>query len=103
VTLTAPPLLAVDRVTIDYRRGWRLPPVRAIDQVSLAIAPGETLGLVGESGSGKTTLGRAILGRAPIQDGTIRFAGHDITRASRDERRSLSKELQVVFQDPTAH
>jgi oligopeptide/dipeptide ABC transporter ATP-binding protein len=56
--------------------------------------------LVGESGSGKTTIGRAILGLAPIAAGKIDFADRDITHASYAERRALSADLQVVFQDP---
>jgi peptide/nickel transport system ATP-binding protein len=68
--------------------------------VSIDILPGETVGLVGESGSGKTTLGRAVLGLAPVTQGTIRFRDRDISHLSRSERRSLSSDIQVVFQDP---
>jgi ATPase components of various ABC-type transport systems, contain duplicated ATPase len=68
--------------------------------VSLDILPGETVGLVGESGSGKTTLGRAALGLAPVTEGTIRYDGEDISHLNRRERRALSSEIQVVFQDP---
>jgi ABC-type glutathione transport system ATPase component len=68
--------------------------------VSIRIGHGETLGLVGESGSGKTTLGRALLGLAPVTEGTIRFNGDDIGHAGRGKRRALSRDLQVVFQDP---
>jgi peptide/nickel transport system ATP-binding protein len=56
--------------------------------------------LVGESGSGKTTLGRAILGLAPVTEGTISFQGKQIAHASRKERQGLSRDIQVVFQDP---
>src|SRR5579863_4533613 len=62
--------------------------------------PGETVGLVGESGSGKTTLGRAVLGLAPVTSGSIRFKGREIGSLPRRERRALSSEIQVVFQDP---
>ncbi|MFP5336515.1 MAG: ATP-binding cassette domain-containing protein [Actinomycetes bacterium] len=75
-------------------------PFPVLHGVSVAIDEAETLGLVGESGSGKTTLGRAVLGLAPVSAGRITFAGQDITRASRRERRRLSRDLQVVFQDP---
>jgi peptide/nickel transport system ATP-binding protein len=61
---------------------------------------GKTLGLVGESGSGKTTLGRALLGLAPVTAGRIILAGADISHANRKQRRRLSRDLQVVFQDP---
>jgi peptide/nickel transport system ATP-binding protein len=56
--------------------------------------------LVGESGSGKTTLGRAILGLAPVTAGNIFFEQKDISHATRTERRALSRDIQVVFQDP---
>lgn len=80
--------------------GWRKPPAHVLKDISLDLAPGETLGLVGESGSGKTTLGRSILGLVPVHSGTIEFEGTDITRVSRRQRRALSRDIQVVFQDP---
>jgi len=55
---------------------------------------------VGESGSGKTTLGRAVLGLAPVTEGAIEFEGRDITSLSTSARRALSRDIQVVFQDP---
>ena len=62
--------------------------------------PARPSGLVGESGSGKTTLGRAILGLAPVTGGSIKFKGREIGSLPRRERRALSSEIQVVFQDP---
>lgn len=62
--------------------------------MSLGIRPGETLGLVGESGSGKTTIGRAVLGLAPVESGTITFAGSRIERAGRARRRALARDLR---------
>ncbi len=95
------PLLEVDNLNVVYRgRGWRRPGFHALHDVSLQIAPGETLGLVGESGSGKTTLGRAVLGLTDVASGSLRFNGSDITNAGRRTRRSLSTDIQVVFQDP---
>jgi ABC-type glutathione transport system ATPase component len=101
-TDTAPaPLLTVDRLVVDYPvKGWRQPPVRVLKGISLDIHPGETLGLVGESGSGKTTLGRAILGLAPVTGGEIRLGGQRISNLGKRERRALSRDVQVVFQDP---
>lgn len=97
----ARPLLALDNVVVDYPvRGFRLPPVRVLHGVSLDVRAGETVGLVGESGSGKTTLGRAALGLAPVTGGEIRFDGRVISGLNKRERRSLSKDIQVVFQDP---
>lgn len=95
------PLLEVTDLNVVYRgSGWRRPSFHALDDVSLDVQPGETVGLVGESGSGKTTLGRAVLGLAEISGGTVTFDGRDITHASRRTRRSLSRDIQVVFQDP---
>lgn len=94
-------LLEVRNLTVEYsgpRRSAR--PVTAVDNVSLYVAKGETLGLVGESGSGKSTIGRAILGLTPPTRGSVSFSGTDITHASARERRLLSSEIQVVFQDP---
>jgi oligopeptide/dipeptide ABC transporter ATP-binding protein len=96
----APALLNVSDLHVEYSRGRNQPPLRAVGGVSFEIAPGETVGLVGESGSGKTTIGRAILGLAPIADGKIYFDGAEITHAGPAQRRALSSELQVVFQDP---
>ena len=93
-----PPLLDVRRLAVEYYVGRHR--VRAVDDVDLAIAARETVGLVGESGSGKSTIGRAILGLTPVSQGTVRFAGTDITLAGHRERRRLSADLQVIFQDP---
>ncbi|MFE2065606.1 ATP-binding cassette domain-containing protein [Streptomyces sp. NPDC059467] len=98
---SAEPLLVADEVVVEYpAKGWRKPPFRVLKGVSLTIGAGETLGLVGESGSGKTTLGRAILGLAPVTSGSVRYAGRVISGLGRRERRALSSEIQVVFQDP---
>ena len=76
--------------------------VHAVEDVSLAVYPGETLGLVGESGSGKSTTGRAILRRLPLADGSIHFRGNDITHTRGEDLRLLSRHMQIVFQDPYA-
>jgi peptide/nickel transport system ATP-binding protein len=94
-------LLRVEHLMVDYPgKGFRAKPFHALDDVSIRIGAGETLGLVGESGSGKTTLGRALLGLAPVTGGSVLFEGREIGHASRRQRRVLSRDLQVVFQDP---
>jgi ABC-type glutathione transport system ATPase component len=94
-------LLELDDVVVEYPgKGRRKQPFRVLHGVSLSIAPGETLGLVGESGSGKTTLGRAVLGLAPVTSGAIRYQGKTVSGLGKRERRALSKDIQVVFQDP---
>ncbi|MGF4042017.1 ATP-binding cassette domain-containing protein [Paenarthrobacter nitroguajacolicus] len=98
----ADPLLRITDLTVDYRVGGfgRKRTFRALQGVSLDINAGETLGLVGESGSGKSTIGRAVLGLAPVTGGDIHFDGRSITKLNKKERRALSSDIQVVFQDP---
>jgi len=74
--------------------------VHAVDDVSLVIERGKTLGLVGETGSGKSTLARCVAGLIPVTKGNVIFNGTDITRLSRGAMRPLRREVQMIFQDP---
>ena len=74
--------------------------VKAVDNVSLFIRAGETLGLVGESGCGKTTLGRTILRLIPLTAGRVIFDGLPLESLSESELRVIRKEMQIIFQDP---
>ena len=76
--------------------------VRAVEDVSLSIRTGETLGLVGESGSGKTTLGRTILQLEKPTSGVVQFKGRDLTALKKSQLRTVRREMQIVFQDPYA-
>ncbi len=74
--------------------------MRAVDDVSLEIHEGETLGLVGESGSGKSTLGRLILRLIEPTSGAVVFDGVDLLKANAGEVRQLRRHMQIIFQDP---
>ena len=76
--------------------------VKAVDGVSLAVQPGEVLGLVGESGCGKSTLARTILQLVPATEGTIVLEGRNLTAAGSVEVKASRRALQMVFQDPYA-
>jgi oligopeptide transport system ATP-binding protein len=100
----APALLDARDVSVVFRSGGGLfsgRPLdfRAVDDVSLTLVQGQTIGIVGESGSGKSTLGRALL-RLTHGSGRIRFAGVDISDADRTAMRPLRRDMQLVFQDP---
>jgi peptide/nickel transport system ATP-binding protein len=98
------PILQLQGVTkfFPISSGWFQPKklVRAVNKVTLEIAPGETLGLVGESGCGKSTLGRVVLRLDDPTDGKILFEGADLANAGTDEMLAVRKKMQVIFQDP---
>jgi oligopeptide transport system ATP-binding protein len=98
------PVLEITDLKKHFQVGGPLSPgsgtVYAVDGVSLAIRPGEMLGLVGESGSGKTTVANCVVRLLNPTSGTIKLKGRDITQLSRRRLRPLRREMHIVFQDP---
>lgn len=95
------------RVHFQDEAGWlakilgvKNPPLRAVEDVDIAVYRGETLAVVGESGSGKTTLGRTILGLEVPTSGEIQIEGQEISRAAEHQLRPMRARMQMIFQDP---
>ena len=104
VRADAPAVLNVEGVVRTYPGARRLfgkrPVLRAVDNVSFSIQPGESVGLVGESGCGKSTLLRTIMALDAPQAGRVLVGGEDIARARGPELLALRRQIQMVFQDP---
>jgi len=100
------PLLEIDHLSMHFpvRSGFGTTHgvVRAVDDVTLSLAEGETLGLVGESGCGKTTLARCIIRLNAPTSGRLLFRGTDVTKAGTKALRTFRRQVQMVFQDPQA-
>ena len=98
------PILRVDQLSRHFpvrnMFGWTTGAVRALDDVSFEVRPGETLGIVGESGCGKSTLGKTLVGIHRPGGGRIVFEGKDITGQSASERGAAAPKLQYCYQDP---
>jgi peptide/nickel transport system ATP-binding protein len=104
---TGTPLLRAQNVSKQFRVGNSIMPggntvVHAVDNVSLDVWRGETVGLVGESGCGKSTLGRCLVRLYEITQGKIEFEGIDISKAKPGALRPIRQRMQMVFQDPYA-
>ena len=103
------PLLEVEGLNVQFEtvgplrarlRGITQRHVDAVLDVSLSVAPGETVGLVGESGSGKTTLGRCVLNLVGAQAGSVRFEGREIRNMPESRFKPLRRDMAMMFQDP---
>jgi oligopeptide/dipeptide ABC transporter ATP-binding protein len=103
----APALLEVEHLVkyFPVRRGFlgrQVGAVKAVDDISFTVAPGETLALVGESGCGKSTTGRLVLRLIEPTGGIVRFEGRNVFEIGQHEVRTLRRAMQIVFQDPYA-
>ncbi len=103
--MSGAPILRLENVTKNFtiQSGglWQAEQrLRAVNDVSLEVHAGETVGVVGESGCGKTTLGRTILRLTDPSAGRILFDGRDITQLSRAEAKAMRQDIQIIFQDP---
>jgi oligopeptide/dipeptide ABC transporter ATP-binding protein len=96
----APPLVAVQDLSVTFPARSRHPAFLAVNGVSFDIAPGETLGLVGQSGSGKTTTGRAVLQLQKISGGSVKLRGRELTTMPAGDLRRMRRHMQFVLQNP---
>src|SRR5439155_23111183 len=102
------PVVSAVGLTKHFPTGGGLPfvrppaQVRAVDDVSLSIHKGQSVGLVGESGCGKSTLGRLLLRLIEPTSGSVSFEGTDLTSLSKEQLRRVRSGMQMVFQDPYA-
>lgn len=93
-------LLVVENLTKHFKTSFGV--VRAVDEVSFRVRPGETFGLVGESGSGKSTTGYVIMGIYTPTAGKIFFKGKDISMHAKERPKQLKRDMSIVFQDPAS-
>jgi ABC-type oligopeptide transport system ATPase subunit len=94
-------MLTLESVTKVYKVGtFGGKRLRAVNEVSFQVAPGQIVSLIGESGSGKSTIGRMVLGLSRVTEGTITFEGQDVSQLERGRLRAYYGDVQGVFQDP---
>ncbi|MFI9506027.1 ABC transporter ATP-binding protein [Nocardia sp. NPDC052566] len=98
----AEPVLEVSNLVVQFPGPFGRPPFRAVDDVCLTIAPGETVGLVGESGSGKSTIGRCVAALQRPTSGVVKIRGQDIAGMSQRVLRPIRRRFGFVFQDPAS-
>ncbi|WP_433757483.1 ABC transporter ATP-binding protein [Nocardia sp. CA-135398] len=98
----AEPVLEVTDLVVQFPGPFGRPPFRAVDNVSLSIRPGETLGLVGESGSGKSTIGRCVAALQRPTSGLVKVRGQNIAELSQRQLRPIRRRFGFVFQDPAS-
>ncbi|NLS17471.1 ATP-binding cassette domain-containing protein [Rhizobium sp. P40RR-XXII] len=106
-TESAKPLLSAEALSKNFVVGETIWPgsgrtLHAVDEISLDVYPGETLGLVGESGSGKSTLGRCLTRLYDVTAGRLTFDGQDISKAEKRALMPVRRKMQMIFQDPSA-
>ncbi|WP_328408790.1 ABC transporter ATP-binding protein [Nocardia sp. NBC_00403] len=102
VTIAGDPVLEVSDLVVQFPGPFGRPAFRAVDNVTLSIGPGETLGLVGESGSGKSTIGRCVAALQRPTSGVVRVRGQDIAGLSQRQLRPIRRRFGFVFQDPAS-
>lgn len=92
------PILQVNHLKKYYASGKNI--LKAVDDVSFTVQKGETIGIVGESGCGKTTCARTCIGMYPVTDGEVLYKGKNVHQLAGQDKRSFTKEVQMIFQDP---
>lgn len=99
---SGPLALTVTDLVVRYNRSLRNPGFHAVDGVTFSVPAGKVVGLVGESGSGKSTIGKAVVGLAPVTEGSITVVGNAVKELRGREARAVREKYGMVFQDPAS-